>query len=327
MTYRAHRRFADQVVVITGASSGIGRATARAFAARGANVVLAARTERSLQEAAAECEAAGGRTLVVPTDVTDEAATRALAQRAVDHFGRLDIWINNAGVMIYGRFEDTPPQAYQRVIETNLFGEIHGARAALAHFRRQGHGTLINLASMWGRVTSPYVGAYVASKFGVRGFSGCLRQELAGADDIHVCTILPMSADTPIFHHSANYTGRQTGPVPPVIDPDRVVRAILDCVRFPRAEVVVGQSGHLLMLLHMLAPRLYDRLVPWVFEWSALGSEPAARDDGNLFQPMPEWNRISGDWRRKYRGRNLAIAGGALAAGLLAYRLLRRRHH
>jgi NAD(P)-dependent dehydrogenase (short-subunit alcohol dehydrogenase family) len=164
------------------------RATAHAFAELGASVALTARSEESLREVAEECEAAGGRALVVPTDVTNQDSVQELARRTVEGFGRIDVWVNNAGVILYGRFEKTPAGAYQRVIETNLFGQIHGARAALAHFRERGSGVLINLSSVWGRLTSPYVSAYVTSKFAIRAFSECLRQELAGEEDIHVVT-------------------------------------------------------------------------------------------------------------------------------------------
>jgi NAD(P)-dependent dehydrogenase (short-subunit alcohol dehydrogenase family) len=321
-------KFKDQVIVITGASSGIGRACARAFAAAGGRVALAARTEESLQEAAEECEAAGGQAFVVPTDVTDEHAVRALARRVVEHFGRIDVWVNDAGVILYGRFEDTPLEAYRKVIETNLFGQMHGARAVLPYFRRQGSGVLINVASMWGKVTSPYVGAYVTSKFGIRGFSASLREELAGAKHIHVCTILPISVDTPIFHHGANYTGRKVWPVPPVVEPNRVVRAIMHAARFPRAEIVVGQYGHLLALANTLFPWAFEFLVPYVFSWSTFGSHSAGRSPGNLFEPMPQWNQLSGNWRR---GRKTLLrraglaAGGAAAAASIAYWLIRRR--
>ncbi len=138
------RKVGDAVVVITGASSGIGRATALAFARRGATVVVAARREQALRGVATECEQLGGRALAVPTDVTDEAAVRSLARRAVESFGRVDVWVNNAAVGLFGRFEDTPLEAYRRVIETNLFGYIYGARAALPIFREQGSGVLIN---------------------------------------------------------------------------------------------------------------------------------------------------------------------------------------
>jgi NAD(P)-dependent dehydrogenase (short-subunit alcohol dehydrogenase family) len=137
-------------------------ATALAFARRGANLSLAARQEDALHQSAQECRHFGGRTLVVPTDVTDEAAVQNLAQRTVQEGGRLEIWVNNAATA-FGRFEETPPGTYRRVIETNLFGYIHGARAALPYFREQGSGTLINIASIDSLMGMPYVSAYVAS--------------------------------------------------------------------------------------------------------------------------------------------------------------------
>jgi NAD(P)-dependent dehydrogenase (short-subunit alcohol dehydrogenase family) len=134
------RKLDGAVVVVTGASSGIGRATGLAFAERGAQVVVAARRVDALEELARECQAAGGQALAVPTDVTDEAAVTALARRAVERFGRIDIWVNNAGVYLLGSLEATPPEAFRQVLETNFFAYVHGARAVLPHFRNQGHG-------------------------------------------------------------------------------------------------------------------------------------------------------------------------------------------
>jgi short-subunit dehydrogenase len=321
------RELRDSVVVITGASSGIGRAAARAFAGRGARVVLAARSEGSLWEAAKECEVASGEALVVPTDVTDEEAVRELARRTIEGFGRIDTWVNNAGVMVYGFLEEVPSEAYRRVVETNLFGQIHGARTVVPYFKEQGSGVLINMSSMWAKIGSPYVSSYVTSKFGVLGFSECLRQALRDEKDIHVCTILPVSVDTPIFRHAGNYTDRGAKPIPPVLDPERVVKQILRNAERPRAETTVGPTGYLLKWAHAATPKLYDILVPYVFRWGAFTSESAERGPGNVFEPMPEWNRPSGGWRGGERAlmRRGALAGGAALAPVLAYWAMRRR--
>lgn len=142
-----------------------------------------------------------------------------LAERAVERFGRLDVWVNSAGVMAYGRFEDVPAEVFRAVIETNFLGQVHGARAALKAFRAQRSGVLINMSSVWGRVTTPDVSAYVASKFAIRAFSECLRQELRSEPDIDVAVMLPQSVDTPIFARSGNYAGRAVRPIPPIVDP------------------------------------------------------------------------------------------------------------
>lgn len=163
---RPFRSLAGKVVIITGASSGIGRATALSFARAGAHVVLAARRANALEQVARECSAFGIDTLVLPTDVSLPEQVDRLANAALEHFGHFDIWVNNAGVLMMGRFEDLPLDAFRRVIETNFFGRVYGTRSALQHFRARGRGVVIDVNSVLGQLAQPYASAYIASKFG-----------------------------------------------------------------------------------------------------------------------------------------------------------------
>ena len=305
------RRVRDSAVVITGASSGIGRATALAFARRGARLALAARREQALTDLASECEAAGARAIAVPTDVTDEAAVQALARRTIEEFGRIDVWVNNAAVSLFARFEDAPPADYRRVIETDLFGYIHGARAALPHFRAQGSGVLVNVSSVAGRIGQPYTSAYVTSKWAVRGLSESLRQELLDAKDVHVCTVLPASIDTPLFQHAANYTGRAVKPLKPVYEAGQVADAIVELVESPTRERMVGAAGKAQSWFHTLAPGLAERGFARQVDRSHFQDAPADATPGNLFTPMNETTTVSGGWRED--GRRIAPAAAIVA--------------
>jgi NAD(P)-dependent dehydrogenase (short-subunit alcohol dehydrogenase family) len=307
------------VVVITGASSGIGRAAAHAFAREGSRLVLAARTPEPLQTVAAEVERLGALAIAVPTDVRDEQAVRSLGDAAIERFGRLDVWVNCAGVIAYGRFEAVPAEVFRAVVETNLFGQVHAARVALPHFREQGSGALINLSSVWGRVTTPDVSAYVTSKFAVRAFSECLRHELRHLPDIDVATILPQAVDTPIFDRAANYAGRTVRPVPPMVDPRAVAHGIVLCARSPKREVTYKRMGRFLELMHSFAPGVYGRILPTTFEAGNYGRHGVPPNPGQVLTPTQGDRSIDGGWRRRRRGelaRALLDALGGAVRGL-----------
>lgn len=328
------RPIPDSVVVITGASSGIGRATAMMFAQQGATVVLGARREQALEEVVSACERAGARALAVPTDVTDENAVRHLARRAVEAFGRIDVWVNNAAVTLFGRFEETPPDVYRRVIETNLFGYIYGARAVLPIFREQGSGVLINVSSMVAKVAQPYTSAYGLTKAAIRSLSMSLREELLldGQHDIHVCTVMPATIDTPFFQQAANYTGRAVKAMPPVYSVDEVAQTILKLAQKPTSEVMVGRSARMLSAQHTIAPSKAEMMMAQMVDKEHLYQDRRAEPTpGNVFKPMPEYAMVSGGWMQAEHGQGSAmskmlpfalLAGGAF----LAYRMLSSRN-
>ena len=319
-----------RVVVLTGASSGIGRATAHALAQHGASIVLAARDRAALDAVAAECAQYGVDTLVVPTDVTDADAVRALADAAIARFGHIDAWINNVGIGAVGLFDATPMQAHRRVIESNLIGHMNGAHAVLPHFKERGRGTLVNMISLGGFVSAPYASAYTASKFGLRGFSESLRGELSGLRDVHVCEVFPTFVDTPGMTHGANYTGRQLGAPPPLVDPRRVATALatLALARRPRARTYIGGPALPGILAHALAPNLVVRTMMLGMKLALGRAEPASVTDGNLHTPS-RGHAVDGGFREANRPTpETAMSIAAVALGgiaLLAMALTRRR--
>ncbi len=313
--------------MVTGASSGIGRGVARAFAERGADVVLAARGVAALEEVAAECRRRGARALVVPTDVSDADQVQALADAAVATFGRVDAWVGAAAVWSHARFEDTPREVFDQVVATTLLGQVHGARAVLPVFRRQGSGVLVVVSSLHGRLSAPYVAPYVAAKWGLTGFAEVLRYELRDAPGIHVCTVLPGTVDTPIYRHAAVRTPREIRPLPPVTDPRRVVRAVLDLVDRPRPEVVVARTQRVAVTLHHLLPGAYGRLVGPAVRLGGLRRRPAVPRDRNVLAPSSATGAepVADGWRRHDHRWVAAVAlpagAAAMGAAVLAHRV------
>jgi NAD(P)-dependent dehydrogenase (short-subunit alcohol dehydrogenase family) len=285
----------DRVVVITGASSGIGREAARAFAQRGAKLVLAARRTEALHETARAAGVAPDRVLIVPTDVSDEAQVSALAEAALAQFGLIDIWVNNAGVTLFSLLEDAPFDEHRRVIETNLIGSMLGARAVIPVFRRQQRGVLINIGSILSMVGQPYVPSYVISKFGLHGLTEALRTEFADDPDIHVCGLYPYTVDTQHFQAGANWIGRHARALPPLQSPEKVARALVKLAEHPVRARYVPRIAALGLLLHELAPGAVERMLLHVLRRWHFDPDAEPLKSGNLYSPDDEPARVHGE--------------------------------
>ncbi len=319
----------NAVVVITGASSGIGEATALAFARQGSRLVIAARDLDALEAVAEDCRRMGGQAIAVEADVTDPAAVKRLAEQAMT-WGKIDIWVSNVGVGAVGRFQDTPIDAHEQIIRANLIGHMNDAHAVLPIFLQQGHGIFVNMISLGGFAAAPFAAAYSASKFGLRGFSEALRAELADRPDIHICDIYPAFVDTPGIGHGANYVGRKLSAPPPLVDPRDVADAIVAVTQRPRATTTVGSVTNAARLAHLLAPNLSTRILGRFMASYFRRANRVPQSSGNVFSPPSVPGGIDGGMRSPNGNAShplmfamLAIA--AMAGGAAVARIARRR--
>jgi short-subunit dehydrogenase len=330
----------EQIVVITGASSGIGRATALEFAKRGATVVLAARNDEALQEVAGQIAQEGGQAHVVVTDVAEWDQVNRLALDTVGRFERIDTWVNDASVSEYATVEQMTVAEIERIIQVNLLGTVYGVKAVLPHMKRQGEGTIINVSSVLGVRSVPLQAAYCAAKHGVKGFTESLRMELVHEHrGIIVTLIKPSSINTPFFNHARSKLGTKPMPVPPAYAPQEVAAAIVFAAEHPVRDVTVGGAGKMLDLLERVSPSFVD----WLLLRGGLGfksQKSAQPDEGrdNLFAPVREPGSVTGDYGKLtmpvslytrlvdlYPARKRLLAAAGLLGGVVLLRRLGRQ--
>jgi len=287
-----------RAAVIIGASSGIGRSTARALSDQGWNVVLASRSAVALAAVESECAVNGIETLVVQTDVSDASAVDALLERATERFGRVDAVVNTAAAVAYGRFEDIPTEIYDQVITTNLLGTANVARAALRRFRAQGGGDLIIMGSLLGKIAVPLMSPYVTSKWGVQALTRMIQIEAREIPGVQVTLVSPGSVNTPAYSQAANYSSREGRPPPPIDPPEKVARAIVKSLAAPRRERSVGIANHVIILGFRLFPAIFDLAVGPLMKVVALSRRPVPHHPGSVLTPHPAGEAEHGFWGR-----------------------------
>ena len=277
----------DQSIVITGASSGIGLATARAAAKAGAVVTLAARNEEALRAICDELVAQGHQAIFVQADVGNDEQVRAVAEAAKREFGRIDTWVNNAGVDIWGELLDVSDEDSRRLFDTNFWGVVHGSRAAVSALREHG-GALITVASVASDRAFPLQGMYCASKHAVKAYSEALRMEVeASGAPISFTLIKPSSIATPLSQQAKNYLAHEPKLPSPLYEPEDVARAILYAATHPKRDIYVGSAGHVLTVLGALAPRLTDIIGEKLLFAAQEQDEPAKPRIDNLHAAGP----------------------------------------
>ena len=312
-----------KTVLITGASSGIGRATALRLARTGANLVLVSRSAGVLDALRAECEALGGHAIVSVADVADATAVEAAFRAAGATFGSVDGVVHSATALAYGRFEDVPQEVFDRSIETTLIGTANVARSALASFKATGGGSLVVLGSLLGKISTPYMSSYVTAKWGVHGLVRTLQIEARSTPDTHVSLVWPGGVDTPVYLQAGTYLARHGRPPPPVDSPEKVARVVVRALWRPRRESPVGVANHLVVTGFRLAPAVFDRIVTPLMRAGGLSRGAAQNAPGNVLSPQPAGEALHGRWGRHWL--RPAAAVGVAATAAVIHRSTRKR--
>jgi NAD(P)-dependent dehydrogenase (short-subunit alcohol dehydrogenase family) len=316
------KRLEDQVIVITGGTSGIGLATAKRAAERGARVVLCSRNEPELRDTVAGIVQRGGTATSVVADVSNQDDVERVATAAIEQFGALDTWVNNTGVSFYGRLMEVAIEDMRRLFEVNFWGMVYGCRAAVPRLRGAG-GALINIGSIVSDRAIPLQGTYSASKHAIKGFTDALRMELEEENaPISVTLIKPSAIDTPYFHHAKNYMSVEPKPPAPVYAPEVVANAILRAAEHPVRDITIGGGGRLISAMGSAMPRLTDFYMERAMFSSQRSNVPTEGRPGNLYDSAGDEGMERGGYRGHvmrssvYTQAALSPAKALLAAGL-----------
>ena len=316
----------QQVVAVVGASSGIGREAALKFAKRGAKVVVSARSESGLASLVDEIRRSGGEATAVIADVSDFQQVKAIADKTVEVYGRLDTWVHAAATGVIAPFEKITPEEFKRVIDVNLTGQAYGAMAALPHLKREGRGALIHISSIEGRRAIPLQSPYSASKHGVEGFLEALRVELMHEQiPISVTNVMPSVINTPYYNKVRTKLGVKPMGPPPYYEPSLVADAILYVAEHPTRDFIVGDVGKVLDLLQRISPQLVDNLLLAIGFVGQRTDEQKSEDaPNNVFEPIQGYDRVEGDFGNltipsftDWLDKNPPLKWGAVAAAAL----------
>jgi NAD(P)-dependent dehydrogenase (short-subunit alcohol dehydrogenase family) len=310
------------VVLVTGATGGIGAATARAYAGRGARLVLLARSADLLETLRAEIAGLGADALVTVADVADAAAVDAAFEAATRRFGRVDVVVHTAAVVAYGRHDEVPADVWEHVIRVNVVGTANVARSALAAVSRGGGGTFVHVGSVLGQVAVPFMGSYVTSKWATRGLVRVLQQEARSLPGVHVAVVNPGSIATPVYTLAANYAGRIGRPPPPAVTAEAVAREVVRVADKRKRVGGVNPTNLVIRFGFVTLPRLYDALVPGLMKVAGLRRQHVAPHSGNVFTPSqdvqvpsdgpPPWPGRTSPVTRLHAGDGARGAGGVL---------------
>lgn len=288
-----------RTVLILGASSGIGRATAHLLATEGANLVLASRSEQALEQTRQECVSRGaGDVLVVPTDIGDRKAVESLFAAAVAAHGRIDGVVHSAAVVAYGRFTEIPAEVFDHSLQTNVTGAANVGRSALQHFADESGGSLVVVGSVLGKIATPYMSPYITSKWAVHGLVRTLQIEARETLGVRVSLISPGGVNTPVYVQAGSYTGHPGHPPPPVTSPERVARDVVKALDHPQRDRDVGIANGVMVAGFRILPGVFDAAVAPLMRLFGQGRESVEPHPGNVFEPLPELEAVRGRWPR-----------------------------